>query len=150
MDCHYFCDLVGKTEMYPFWRCLLFNSFVVHVNQNFEFIDLLVTTLLTHHYHSRRMLPEPLSRCRFYSIFQTMFFIIISWKLKWIIKDFVWLIRQRETRTEYCNIFCIFISETVKFRKRYLYIIVWLILCAFQVLQICYFFQIKIYQTKFK
>ena len=48
------------------------------------------------------------------------------------------------------NTFCIFISETLEFRNKFLYNIVWLILRVFQILQICYFFQIKIYQTKFK
>ena len=44
IDYHYFCDFVGKIEMYPLWMCLQFNLLAVHINQNIEFIHLSIAT----------------------------------------------------------------------------------------------------------
>lgn len=46
-DYHHFYCLVGETELYPFWKSLLFNLFVVHVNHNVKFTDLSVIISFT-------------------------------------------------------------------------------------------------------
>ena len=46
-DYHHFYCLVGETELYPFWKSLLFSLFVVHVNHNVKFTDLSVIIFFT-------------------------------------------------------------------------------------------------------